>query len=88
METDIVFVKSFREGIDSIEFFNRVTSTSEISRDFLVSRMDARSIRDVIRECITENGISSLYKFHVTCDAVMHPGITVNEIERLICIFR
>ena len=87
METDIVFVKSFREGVDSIEFFKRVTATPEISRDFLVCRMDALSIRDVIREWIAENGISSLYNFHITCDAVMHPGITVNEIERLILGF-
>lgn len=87
METDIFFVKSFREGVDGIEFFKRVTATPEISRDFLVSRMDARSIRDVIREWVTENGISSLYNFHITCDAVMHPGINVNEIERLILGF-
>lgn len=87
METDIVLVKSFREGVDSIEFFKRVNATPEISRDFLVCRMDARSIRDVIREWVAENGISSLYNFHITCDAVMHPGITVNEIERLILDF-
>lgn len=87
METDIVFVRSFREGVDGIEFFKRVAATPEISKDFLVARMDASSIRDVIREWITENGISSLYNFHITCDAVMHPGITVNEIEMLILGF-
>lgn len=87
METDIVFVKSFKEGVDGIEFFKRVNAIPEISRDFLVSRIDALSIRDVIREWITENGISSLYNFHITCDAVMHPGITVNEIEMLILGF-
>lgn len=87
MKTDIVFVKSFREGVDSIEFFKRVTAMSEITRNFLVCRMDATSIRDVIREWVAENGISSLYNFHITCDAVMHPGITVNEIEKLILGF-
>ncbi|MDN7602651.1 hypothetical protein [Burkholderia gladioli] len=87
MKTDIVFVKSFREGVDSIEFFKRVTAMSEISGDFLVCRMDARSIRDVIREWVTENGISSLYNFYITSDAVMHPGITVSEIEKLILGF-
>ena len=65
MKTDIVFVKSFREGVDSIEFFKRIAVTSEISRDFLVCRMDARSIRDVIREWVAENGISSLYNVHM-----------------------
>lgn len=87
MKTDIVFVKSFREGVDGIEFFRRVAATPEISRDFLVARVDARSIRDVIREWVTDNGISSLYNFHITCDAVMHPGIDVDEIEKLILGF-
>lgn len=41
METDIVFVKSFKEGVDGIEFFKRVNAIPEISRDFLVSRIDA-----------------------------------------------
>lgn len=87
METDIFFLKSFKKDVDSIEFFKRVNSTSEISSDFLICRMDPRSIRDIIREWIAENGISSLYNFHITCDAVMHPGFTINEIEMLILDF-
>ncbi|KAA1284802.1 hypothetical protein [Alcaligenes faecalis] len=87
MKTDIVFVKSLKDDINSIEFFRRVNASPEISRDFLICRRDASSIRDVIREWISENGISSLYNFHLTCDAIVHPGITVDEIEELILGF-
>lgn len=87
MKNDIVLVKSFRKGVDSIEFIERVAANPEINRDFLIARLDTFYIREVIREWITENGISSLYNFHITCDAVMHPGITIDEIEMLILGF-
>lgn len=58
---------------------------SSSSSELLQRRKSAKT--SLSREWITENGISSLYNVHITCDAVMHPGITVNEIERLILGF-
>lgn len=87
MKTEIVFVKSMREDVESSEFFTRAINSPEMNRDFLFAKLDAPAIRDVLRDWITEHGISSLFNYHVTCDAVMHPGIKVDEIEKLILGF-
>ena len=86
-KTEIAFVCSLKEDVESSDFFARVYATPELSRDFMVGRTGAPNIRDVLREWVTEHGFSSLFNFHITCDAVMHPGITVDEIEKLILGF-
>lgn len=87
MKTEIVFVKSIKEGVDSNEFFTRALASPALNNDFLFYKTDATSIRDVLRDWITEKGISSLFNYHITCDAVLHPGLKVDEIERVILGF-
>jgi len=87
MKTEIVFVKSIKEGVESREFFTRALATPALNNDFLFYKTDATSIRDVLRDWVTENGISSLFNYTITCDAVMHPGLKVDEIEQLIIGF-
>ena len=87
MKTEIVFVRSLSEDLPSSEFFTRAFASPEMMRDFTFARVDAPAIRDVLREWIAEHGISSLFNYHITCDAVLHPGFRVDEIEELILVF-
>lgn len=86
-QTHIVLVQSRYDDVNSFEFFRRVHAAPEINKDFVVARLDATAIRDVLRDEITKNGISSLFHYDITCDAVMHPGIHVDDIEKLILGF-
>lgn len=86
-KTEIVFVSSLKGDVASSDFFARIFSDPELSRDFMIARMGPANISDVLREWITENGISSLFNYHITCDSVLHPGIRVDEIEKLILGF-
>ena len=86
MKTEVILVKSFNENKTIKDFFEEIYK-HPITRDFLISRLGEDSIRDKIKEYITENGISTLYNHHITCDAVFHPGITVDEIEDLVLGF-
>jgi hypothetical protein len=56
-------------------------------RDFGITKLDATAIRGILRDWIVANGISSLFNYQLTCDAVLHPGIRVDEIEELILGF-
>lgn len=87
MKTEIVFVTSLKEDISSSEFFTRAFDNPELMRDFMFSKVDATAIRGILREWITEHGISSLFNYHITCDAILHPGFHVDEIEELILGF-
>lgn len=86
-KTELVYVTSLREGLDSMEFIRRVMRTPELHRDFTLSRGDASDHRGVLRDWIEQRGMSSLFSFHRTHDAVMDPGYTVDEIETLILTF-
>jgi hypothetical protein len=86
-KTEIVFVCSLKEDVESSDFFTRASNNPELSKDFIFAKMGAPNIGDVLRDWITEHGISSLFHYHITCDAVMHPGISVDEIEKLILGF-
>jgi hypothetical protein len=79
MESSIIYVKSYKEGSDVVDFLKEVNKYPELSH-FLVTRFDAINARDYFREYIVENGISSLFNFSLTCDAVLHGGIHVDEI--------
>lgn len=87
MKSRIVFVKSVNEDVDSIEFFKRAYAIPELIDDFIIARIGAQNIQDILRDWIIEDGISSLFNYHVTCDSVLHPGIHVDEIENLILSF-
>jgi len=86
-ETEVFFVRSVRDPVDTSEFFSRVSADRSILNDFLLYRGDARAVSDLLREWMVKHGTSSLFYHHTTCDAVMHPGITVDEIEELILSF-
>ena len=86
-KTEIVYVTSLKDGLDSMEFIKRVMCTPELHSDFCLSRGDATAISDVLREWVVQHGISSLFYHHVTCDAVLHPGFTTDKIEEVIVGF-
>jgi len=86
MDSGIVYVKSYKEGSDVVDFLKEVYKHPEFSH-FLVTRFDAINARDYFREYIVENGISSLFNFSLTCDAVMHGGIHVDEIADIVLQF-
>ncbi|WP_186084746.1 hypothetical protein [Burkholderia gladioli] len=86
MDSGIIYVKSYKEGSDVVDFIKEVYKHPELSH-FLVARMDAINVREYFREYIVENGISSLFNFSMTCDAVMHGGIHVDEISDVILQF-
>ena len=86
-KTEIVYVTSLKDGLDSIEFIKRVMRTPELLNDFGLSRGDATDIGNVLREWVVQHGISSLFYRHLICDAVLHPGIATDKIEELILGF-
>src|SRR5690242_16134272 len=86
MDSGIVYVKSYKEGLDVVDFLKEVYRHPEFSH-FLVTRFDAINARNYFREYIVENGISSLFNFSLTCDAVMHGGIHVDEIADIVLEF-
>lgn len=86
MDSGIIYVKSYKEGSDVVDFIKEVYKHPEFSH-FLVTRMDAINVRECFREYIIENGISSLFNFSLTCDAVLHGGIHVDEIADVILRF-
>ncbi|RQM44061.1 hypothetical protein EHZ19_30765 [Paraburkholderia bannensis] len=87
MSSEIVVVKSYKQGWGVVEFFKETQKHPEISQNFLIARLNTESIKDILREYIVENGISSLFHFTLTCDAVTHPGIHVDDIEKIILGF-
>jgi hypothetical protein len=87
MTSNIIFVKSFNKNRDISNFFEELYKCQNITQDFLCTRLDEISIRDILRDYISKNGISSLFHFSLTCDAVLHGGIHVDEIEEVILGF-
>ncbi|MFA5985634.1 MAG: hypothetical protein WC782_16565 [Methylococcaceae bacterium] len=86
MNTNVIFVKSIK-GLDISEFFTKIYASPDITRDFMVTRLNNTAISDVLRKQIIEDGISTLFHYSITCDAVLHPGIHVDEIETVILGF-
>ena len=87
MDSSIVYVRSLNENLSISDFFNELHKSRSISQNFGCSRLDATWIRHILRDYISEHGISSLFHFSITCDAVLHPGIHVDEIEELVLSF-
>ncbi len=82
-DSSVIGVKNLKDGEDISRFFERF-SESELSRDFGVYRLSLDALRPHIQQHIIEYGLSSLFYNHMTCDAVMHPGFTTDEIEAVI----
>lgn len=86
-KNNIIYVRSFNDNLGINDFFDFTQSNPDISRNFLVARLSETYIQDIIKECIIEKGMSSLFNYHITCDAVTHSGIDVDQIEEIIIGF-
>ena len=53
----------------------------------MLTRLNTTHIQDLLREEFIKNGPSSLFRYHITCDSILHPGITVDEVETVILGF-
>lgn len=82
-ESSVIGVKNLTEGEDIGHFFRRFYE-SELSRDFGVYRLSLDALRPHLQQYVIEHGFSSLFYNHLTCDAIMHPGITTDEIEAIV----
>lgn len=87
MNSNIIYVKSFNENVDISTFFKELYKCKNVTKDFCCTRLDETGIRDILRDYISKNGISSLFHFSLTCDAVLHHGIHIDEIEQVILGF-
>ncbi|WP_455387571.1 hypothetical protein [Petrachloros mirabilis] len=85
--TSIIAVKSYNEDRKIGDFFDELNKCPNITSDFLCAKLDATSIKDILREYVAENGLSSLFHFTITCDSVLHPGLHVDDIEKVILSF-
>lgn len=83
LESTIIGVKNLKENESIAQFFSRFYE-SELSRDFGVYRLSLNELRPHLQKHIIEHGLSSLFYHHITCDAVMHPGFTTDEIEAIV----
>lgn len=74
-------------GVNSRDIFQRFYDNPDLSRDFMLTRLNTTHIQDLLREEFIKNGPSSLFRYHITCDSILHPGITVDEVEIVILGF-
>lgn len=82
-KSSVIGVKCLKGGEDVGQFFNRFYE-SELCRDFLVYRLSLDTLRAHIQQHMIDHGLSSLFYNHTTCDAITHPGLTVDEIEDVV----
>lgn len=87
MKTQVIFVSKLPQAKTKSSFFELVESTPEISRNFMVSKGNVYAVGDLVKSHIAENGVSSMFWTHITCDSVSHPGITIDEVEELVLSF-
>ncbi|MGW8394487.1 hypothetical protein [Pseudoduganella sp. HUAS MS19] len=83
METGVLLVKSVKKGKSTLDFFEELRRTG-IDNQYMVCRLDETSLADYLKELYVKRGISSLFNFSIVCDAVLHPGIHVDEITNVI----
>ncbi|MBV7417985.1 hypothetical protein KW830_05890 [Comamonas sp. CMM03] len=87
MKTQVVFVSRLPQAKTESSFFDLIRSTPEISQNYIVSKGNVYAVGDLVKEHIAENGVSSMFWTHITCDSVSHPGITIDEVEDLVLRF-
>lgn len=73
--------------INSRDIFSRFYENPDLSRDFMLTRLNTTHLQDLLREEFIKHGPSSLFRYHITCDSILHPGITVDEVETVILGF-
>ncbi|WP_426339716.1 hypothetical protein ACN9MZ_26040 [Pseudoduganella sp. S-14] len=76
-------VKSVGEDKSTQNFFEEIRRAG-IDDRYLVCRLDETSLTDYLKELYVKKGISSLFNFSIVCDAVLHPGLHVDEITNVI----
>ncbi|MNJ49762.1 hypothetical protein D3C76_996390 [compost metagenome] len=74
-------------GINSRDIFQRFYEHPDLSRDFMLTRLDSTHLQELLREEFIKHGLSSLFRYHITCDSILHPGINVDEVETVILGF-
>ena len=74
-------------GINSRDIFQRFYEHPDLSRDFMLTRLDTTHLQERLRDEFIKYGMSSLFRYHITCDSILHPGITVDEVEIVILGF-
>lgn len=74
-------------GINSRDIFQRFYEHPDLSRDFMLIRLDSTHLQELLREEFIKHGLSSLFRHHITCDSILHPGINVDEVETVILGF-
>ncbi|MGL5522724.1 MAG: hypothetical protein ACRDCY_02255 [Aeromonas veronii] len=73
--------------INSRDIFSRFYEHPDLSRDFMLTRLNTTHLQDLLREEFIKHGPSSLFRNHIKCDSILHPGIDENEIETVILGF-
>lgn len=73
--------------INSRDIFSRFYESPDLSRDFMLTRLNTTHLQDLLREEFIKHGPSSLFRYHITCDSISHPGIAVDEVETVILGF-
>lgn len=73
--------------INSRDIFSRFYENPDLSRDFMLTRLNTTHLQDLLREEFIKHGPSSLFRYHITCDSILHPGIAVDEVEAVILGF-
>lgn len=82
-KSSVIGVKCLKGGEGIGNFFNRFYE-SALCRDFIVYRLSLDTLRAHIQQHMIDHGLSSLFYNHITCDAITHPGLTVDEIEDVV----
>lgn len=73
--------------INSRDIFSRFYESPDLSRDFMLTRLNTTHLQDLLREEFIKHGPSSLFRYHITCDSILHTGIAVDEVETVILGF-
>ncbi|MCJ7977190.1 hypothetical protein LOS88_21555 [Aeromonas veronii] len=73
--------------INSRDIFSRFYENPDLSRDFMLTRLNTTHLQDLLREEFIKHGPSSLFRHHITCDSILHTGIAVDEVETVILGF-
>ncbi|MBM0512430.1 hypothetical protein [Aeromonas hydrophila] len=78
---------SGNNGINSRDIFQRFYDNPDLSRDFMLTRLNTTHLQELLREELIKYGPSSLFRHHITCDSILHPGINVDKVETVILGF-
>lgn len=84
---EFAIVQSQCHKLNPIEIISKLQKQGMNSNEFIIAKVDNTAIASIFREYILEHGISSNFAFHITCDSILHPGISVSETEKMLLAF-